>query len=61
VSGLDLSHQSYIFYLKEKPLSAAAQQFLSLLRGARKQHLPLAFMAELATWVVLSYELVNLF
>ena len=37
VRGLDLIHQSYIFYLKENPLFVPAQQFLLLLRAARKQ------------------------
>ena len=32
ITGLDLQVKSYILYAKKKPLSAAAQEFLSLLR-----------------------------
>jgi DNA-binding transcriptional LysR family regulator len=34
IAGLDLERQSYIVYLKEKPLSAVAREFLSLLRAS---------------------------
>jgi DNA-binding transcriptional LysR family regulator len=36
VSGLNLTAQSYIIYSKKKPLSPNAQEFLELLRAARK-------------------------
>lgn len=34
IAGLDLERQSYIVYLKEKPLSVLAREFLSLLRAS---------------------------
>lgn len=40
IAGLDLERQSYIVYLKEKPLSILALQFLSLLRASVSQDSP---------------------
>jgi hypothetical protein len=38
LAGIDLKSWSYILYHKTKPLSAAATQFLALLRAARDQN-----------------------
>ena len=39
LAGIDLTGRSYIVYLKEKPLSSIAREFLALLRGAvRRQY-----------------------
>jgi hypothetical protein len=40
IAGLDLERQSYIVYLKEKPLSILALQFLALLRASASQESP---------------------
>lgn len=37
VEGLELEGESFIFYSKKRLLSAAAREFLELLRGARIQ------------------------
>jgi len=35
LAGIDLKSRSYIHYSKKKPLSTAAQKFLTLLRASR--------------------------
>jgi DNA-binding transcriptional LysR family regulator len=41
IAGPDIERQSYIVYLKEKPLSVVAREFLSLLRASASQDSPI--------------------
>jgi len=38
ITGINLTRRSYIAYLKEKPLSQNAREFLELLRAARRRN-----------------------